>query len=461
MKVTGIDDAALQELSVHISTLQQEKSEQESVFQQEKSRLGAELSRKGVELKEMKRASEHDRQKIQALEEEVRSLKAQSENDAHSRKVIEQRNSELLTDLQSLRRGQADALSSATDKAKDIETLRLELNQARKDFKEAKDLEESSTHRIASLLEEQTVTLRNLEEARRRGENLESQIKAATDENSTMSVALRDAEEQKEKLLRAQAQEHDRIMRDHIAEADGDRAILEQQFFEVKAAYDNAERQLKESKSQIDVLHADAAGLREELQRTEHELREAKHVERVLRNDLSEGRASQSDYEQRISERDRLVAQLLNVAIALHQSNSKASQVLQPLSVHPATTGKAGAGNGVDSLILPPRIPLGDDPLPIDPSDPAAALELLRSYDFDGFAEIVSKVASVVRKWQKQCKEYRERSKGKISFRNFAKGDLALFLPTRNSVSKPWAAFNGRILARTPNNDGANFSPTY
>jgi autophagy-related protein 11 len=64
------------------------------------------------------------------------------------------------------------------------------------------------------------------------------------------------------------------------------------------------------------------------------------------------------------------------------------------------------------------------------------ALEILRD---DHFLEIVTKS---IRKWQKQCKAYRERSKGKISFRNFAKGDLALFLPTRNSVSKPWAALS-------------------
>lgn len=84
---------------------------------------------------------------------------------------------------------------------------------------------------------------------------------------------------------------------------------------------------------------------------------------------------------------------------------------------------------------------------PIDPSDPAAALEILRGFDHDHFLEVISKTGSTIRKWQKQCKEYRERAKGKISFRNFAKGDLALFLPTRNSVSKPWAAFNGKFVA--------------
>lgn len=45
--------------------------------------------------------------------------------------------------------------------------------------------------------------------------------------------------------------------------------------------------------------------------------------------------------------------------------------------------------------------------------------------------DTLAKISGVLRKWQKQCKEYRERAKGRIVFRNFGKGDLALFLPTR------------------------------
>jgi autophagy-related protein 11 len=84
-----------------------------------------------------------------------------------------------------------------------------------------------------------------------------------------------------------------------------------------------------------------------------------------------------------------------------------------------------------------------DEPPLVDPSDPAGAVEILRSFDHDHFLEVIAKASSTIRKWQKQCKEYRERAKSKISFQNFAKGDLALFLPTRTSTLKLWAAFNG------------------
>ncbi|CAI2163282.1 3504_t:CDS:10 [Funneliformis geosporum] len=53
------------------------------------------------------------------------------------------------------------------------------------------------------------------------------------------------------------------------------------------------------------------------------------------------------------------------------------------------------------------------------------------------------------KKYKKESKLNREKyikanqeSKEKIAFRNFKNGDLALFLPTRNSSAKPWAAFN-------------------
>ena len=197
-------------------------------------------------------------------------------------------------------------------------------------------MESRHSARISQLLADQTKTLRSLEEARLRGDDLKVQIEAARLENSEANRALREASDQKEQLLRAQALEHDRIMRDHIAEADGDRAVLEKQFSEARAQLEQNERQFKEAQSKTEVLNADVAGLKEELQRTEHELREARHNERVLRNDLSEGRASKSLYEQTIAERDRLVAQILDAAIAFRESHIKTFAILQPISIHPS-----------------------------------------------------------------------------------------------------------------------------
>lgn len=75
--------------------------------------------------------------------------------------------------------------------------------------------------------------------------------------------------------------------------------------------------------------------------------------------------------------------------------------------------------------------------------------------DYDLFRDSVCKrfldVEHLARKLQKESRGYRERahvqdltSRAKIAFRNFAVGDLALFLPTRDQIREPnpWAAFN-------------------
>jgi autophagy-related protein 11 len=356
---------------------------------------------------------------------------------------VDMQNSELSLELESQRKALATALADATDQTKIAEVLREELAQVRAEFDEVKALEERNAAKIAALVEDQAVTLRNLEEARARGEDLELQIQSARTESEEVNLALKDASKEKDRLLRAQASEHDRIIRDHIAEADGDRAVLEHQFFELKAMYETNERQLKDARTQCEISNADAVGLREELQRVEHELREARHVERVLRDDLKTGRASQSDYEQRLENDSRLIAQILDVAIAFRNSHVKALNAARTMTSQSVSKSNNMGDSAFSPVMRHNIINQPDEPSPIDPSDPSSALEVLRSFDHDHFLEAVAKTGSTIRKWQKQCKEYRERAKGKISFRNFAKGDLALFLPTRNSVSKPWAAFNG------------------
>ena len=118
------------------------------------------------------------------------------------------------------------------------------------------------------------------------------------------------------------------------------------------------------------------------------------------------------------------VVQLLEIGAAYRQSSLKALSL-------------ARSQNNLEAEESP------GTPADLDLSDPASAIETLRSFDHAGFLEAIAKTGSTIRKWQKHCKGYREQAKSKIAIRNFAVGDLALFLPTRNSPLQPWAAFNG------------------
>ncbi|KAK6354755.1 oligomeric, coiled-coil, peripheral membrane protein [Orbilia brochopaga] len=83
----------------------------------------------------------------------------------------------------------------------------------------------------------------------------------------------------------------------------------------------------------------------------------------------------------------------------------------------------------------------------------AAFLNSIGTFDLDAFGDAVTRrvreAEHMARKWQKQCRDYRDKyhraqaeAGEKIAYRSFKEGDLALFLPTRNQVTRPWAAFN-------------------
>lgn len=82
-----------------------------------------------------------------------------------------------------------------------------------------------------------------------------------------------------------------------------------------------------------------------------------------------------------------------------------------------------------------------------------AFMKEVESFDVDVYSEGVYKrvkeIEHIARKWQKEARAYRDKSHraqseahDRIALRNFKEGDLALFLPTRDQATKPWAAFN-------------------
>ncbi|KAL9112195.1 MAG: hypothetical protein Q9227_003572 [Pyrenula ochraceoflavens] len=82
-----------------------------------------------------------------------------------------------------------------------------------------------------------------------------------------------------------------------------------------------------------------------------------------------------------------------------------------------------------------------------------AFLTSLSRLDLDNAIDLIAKrykdVETLAKKFQRDSRAYREKSHraqaeghDKIAYRSFKEGDLALFLPTRNQATRPWAAFN-------------------
>ncbi|KAF9979992.1 oligomeric, coiled-coil, peripheral membrane protein, partial [Modicella reniformis] len=125
--------------------------------------------------------------------------------------------------------------------------------------------------------------------------------------------------------------------------------------------------------------------------------------------------------------------------------SKSASTLISPFPVHQASTSSTVVpSSSGTSRSLSATIPLSKS--------------ALQTFDFSDLnvtemtAQIKKKVFDtehLLKKWQRECKHLREKYNSaaaeaheKIAVRNFKINDLTLFLPTRNSVSKPWAAFN-------------------
>ncbi|KAG8807209.1 oligomeric, coiled-coil, peripheral membrane protein, partial [Serendipita sp. 399] len=317
----------------------------------------------------------------------------------------------------------------------------------------------------ATLAEENRLLQQRDEENRRNAEDLEKQLSHA-----------RDSEREAKSTLMDTVRERDRLLRDHRVEADGDRAVLEHRFSETRSQLDAARQQvqslqhklstvqpqLSSFQSQNSILHADLASMREQLQRTSRELatstqteNSAHQKENALRAELTFANNALMQMEGKLERTERLLAQVFDVAIAFRNSHAKtmaqAQVMLRPVVPRNSLGISITGVNMTDSTstlvpLMGGTFELANErppsPTPIDPSDPIAALDILREFDLDAFSETIAKTGLTIRKWQKQCREYRDRARSKITFRNFQKGDLALFLPTRNPSARPWAAFN-------------------
>ncbi|KAG8875074.1 oligomeric, coiled-coil, peripheral membrane protein [Tulasnella sp. 331] len=350
----------------------QDKMEQErilredrEVFETENHRLRADLTAAISDRDREAHEASSRLERIEAFEEEVQTLRDQVASETAARRSLEQRHSDSLAEVVSQASLLEEALVDATEKTKVAGLLKVELQRAKEDLHAATTRHQESDDRVTALLAIQSETLRAMEDARSRGADLEEQIRIAREEGEQATHALKEAALEKETLLRTQANEADRLLRDQIAEANGDRAVLEHQFSEARAELDRRSQEVEELKLELKIQQ---------------------------------------------------ISSLSALSSSFTPSRSPVNAI------------------GPPPTVLPQPI--------VDPSNPELALGALAAFDLDAFAETVNKAGSTIRKWQKQCKEYRERARGKITYRNFAKGDLALFLPTRNAVAKPWAAFN-------------------
>ncbi|MCJ1410203.1 oligomeric, coiled-coil, peripheral membrane protein [Ptychographa xylographoides] len=133
---------------------------------------------------------------------------------------------------------------------------------------------------------------------------------------------------------------------------------------------------------------------------------------------------------------------------------TSASTMLTDQSQSMARSASAPLPTKYEDSIPPDHIrwAMADD-LKSETSSYEAFVREVQKFNMDTFTEAIIKRIKdsehTARKWQREAKAYREKSHRaqleaheKIAYRSFKDGDLALFLPTRNQATRPWAAFN-------------------
>ncbi|WWD21963.1 hypothetical protein CI109_106451 [Kwoniella shandongensis] len=402
--------------------LEDQHQQRAATLQTRQAELQDELVRLRTDLSEEMLA----RQALSAeLEERAR------EQDDRTRNVEDQ--TELITTLQA-------EIAQEKDRAID---LGVRLQEALLDVDGLKSAEQTLIAQLQELQEERTRSLQSLGEAQLSTHNLESQLAGVRAELEATSKQLVKAQWDRDTALRNQSAEAERMMRDHIAEADGDRAVLEHQNLTLTKQLDDFKVEMNEKLAAArNTAIRQADGLKAELSFTKAQLREAQRKETVLSDEL----AMAKDTAMAMSQKEIHQSDVARDAVALSSKYLETCQRL--LNAINMSTTISGSMQNNRSRSPPQTQNAASAALSMSSKDEMRESVLVRSlataqgFDLVGFAEAVTRTIGLVKKWSKSCRQFRDLARNKISFANFTKGDLALFLPTRNAAARSWAAFN-------------------
>ncbi|BGP24458.1 autophagy-related protein 11 [Rhodotorula toruloides] len=379
-----------------------------------------------------------------AREEEVAQLDSRASSAENARTALQRRLDTLERDKSSIEQSHRAASSRSED-------LELRINA---EFRRSEALERdlASVRAAEDELKKQCTAL-DQSHTRLQGElgTLRLELDRARATIAEQEAKLLAAEESQRQLTLAIA-EKDRLLRDHRSEAELDRAVLEKEAEEAQKGTQAKEQELEDVRRHGRLLEEAIDGLKEQIGRWE-KVAQAKEDDLVdIRKAVDDVKAEKEralvDAEKDLRRMTDLARGAVTLAGRLRDENDKITAILNTPPPAKADGGSSEVDKAaVDAFV--PAIPALDyasgnlDELLIE----------LEKYNHDTLTDAVKNkvdsLTSVTKKWVKEAKAYRERAhraasgaNDKIAFRNFAKGDLALFLPTRNSAVPVWAAFN-------------------
>lgn len=484
--LAAANDKQLVQLRSEIASLKAAKEEAERTLKAENESRALGLK---AEIETLKRQVETGKADVYKLEVEKReansridSLGADLELERERRLNMVDEVNQLRRDLEQSHRSEAEARQEAMEDADRVAELEAQAQELHVELEEAKSARIDASNRIEALLSEGSSAEGELRTAQARIDELTEQLSSAHAEAAKAREAAAEVEAAKERQIRS-----------YRAEADGDRAILEEKLRALKADLDAKEKLLEKQATVATRAEQSRIPDREAIELLRGQLRAADvaHEEIVKEMDRAKELADEAEASRREVEASR--QQLLERTRGLLAKASLLRKTVRAMPNHTSSrqassssTAPAGGNNtnlGSSSALATPSGAAVAGPRAIaastgslsqsdlsesqrqaaldafdaeaDGADFETTFEALRAFDVNEmYDEVKGKLDTlnvVMRKWQKAWKSANEKAnkanaaaKEKIAFKNFQTGDLALFLPTRNSnlASKPWAAFN-------------------
>ncbi|KAK4046782.1 oligomeric, coiled-coil, peripheral membrane protein [Microbotryomycetes sp. JL221] len=357
-----------------------------------------------------------------------------------------------------------------------LDELRQELERARSEVAKARaerEREQEAHRRSISLLEtehsraialvksaEQDLVQR-LDELKLQFGELQGEHNSVMGEKSKAQAIVKELQaaiesaQAAQRELSSQLVDKDRQLRDQRGEAELDRAVLEKELADARASFERLHAELNGVKERNYALENIASDLRTELGRRERTIIDTEASLTVAQSNL---RDSTFEHDQLIKEARAATFSARTIAReALRLAGTRKTEANRITVILSAAHAKADASTDrSEAPLQPPAAGTAIASVP-EPDYDAAELEVLleevREHEAEALTEAVrtkiEQLTSTIRKYIKEARTYRDKAQrsavaatDKLAFRNFTQGDLALFLPTRNSTVPIWAAFN-------------------
>ncbi|KAL8961231.1 MAG: hypothetical protein Q9193_002180, partial [Seirophora villosa] len=387
-----------------------------------------------------------------ATEEEVQRIRDEHESLREENARLQEQKSELQAQSDQYSAAEADHHATLQSAVKHlVPDVKLPV-----DFRQSVHAVEGATRKHKANLDEMRQLL---EEAREMNEELESRFKDRGTEMQDLQNRLAEAEMEGFSTRESLAENREELKR------------VRDELDQERADHDQLKNDHQATETRADMLQGTLKGLNREM--------EALHVDWERHRRESRDSQSQLENDQHLSS-ERLATQAKRAEAITQKSLMQVSQLEKLLEqIGFAVTRQPGNPMIVQKVPKAPgtsTVLSSSGPLPNKTGSQASALPEhlfwatsedvetearlyaevdadISSFDINVFHEAVIKrikdAEHLARKWQREARGYRERfhraqgeAHEKIAFRSFKDGDLALFLPTRNQATRPWAAFN-------------------